>query len=269
MKKIALVTDTDQPQINVGDRLVLPWFEKAGLRVVGEAWDNPGVSWENYEAIILRSCWNYPEKYQEFGRWLNRIQKLPIKIWNPPETVKFNIHKSYLSELKNRGIAIIPTLFVAQNSLTTVIARQLEQVEWPELVVKPAIGNSAKKVKVFNQKEKAFEYVVGVNEDVLIQKLIDKTTEISLIFFNQQFSHAVKKYPKPYLDDVPGEMVIQAKKILKLIPGPWLYARVDLVTEAGVIEMMELELTEPYLYLEMTKTAPEAFVRAYLTLNRN
>ena len=107
---------------------------------------------------------------------------------------------------------------------------------------------------------------------------VETDGEYSLIFFGQQYSHAVKKTAKKGDFRVqeqygghsrptrPGPSIIrQATAILdKAVPftsSPrLLYARVDGVIHKGVFTLMELELVEPSLFINKNPLAIQQFV---------
>ena len=99
--------------------------------------------------------------------------------------------------------------------------------------------------------------------------------ELSLVYFNKQFSHALLKVPKkgdfrvqeefggdiiPY---TPDKKVIElGDKIMSSVDDELLYARVDLVPVNGEYALMELELIEPALYFRTNENAARNFVKA-------
>ncbi|HEY2582103.1 MAG TPA: hypothetical protein VGI43_09855, partial [Mucilaginibacter sp.] len=115
----------------------------------------------------------------------------------------------------------------------------------------------------------------------LVQKFIEEITEgeLSLIFFNKVFSHAVVKKPrtgdfrvqKDHGGTVegfyPGEKTIaEAAAFLLDIKEPLLYARVDGVIINADFYLMELELIEPALFFTKNENAPKNFYRAFTDL---
>jgi hypothetical protein len=54
--------------------------------------------------------------------------------------------------------------------------------------------------------------------------------------------------------------------VLAHVEGPWLYARVDGCVVDGRLTLMELEMTEPSLFLHLDDGAPERFAEAVLGL---
>ena len=61
---------------------------------------------------------------------------------NPAELMLWNSHKGYLCDLQNWGINVIPTIICSTK--TSEILTALERQDWPEFVIKPAVGQSGK-----------------------------------------------------------------------------------------------------------------------------
>ncbi|MEV1239604.1 hypothetical protein ACIBO2_38585 [Nonomuraea sp. NPDC050022] len=92
--------------------------------------------------------------------------------------------------------------------------------------------------------------------------MVESEGETSLLYFNRRFGHAVRRTPKlspgkTGADQVRAEprtpapdQVELAEKVLAAIPQALLYARIDLVRlPDGTPVVIEVELTEPYLFL--------------------
>jgi glutathione synthase/RimK-type ligase-like ATP-grasp enzyme len=285
MVKIALVTDSVNPKLNRSDAKLVPEFKHAGYEAVGVPWDEIGLEWEEYETVILRSCWNYHEHYDQFVEWINGMKAKGIAVWNPVEIVKTNTHKAYLLDLEIKGVSIVPTVLINPEdplSIDTI----LQTNDWEEIVIKPAVGCYGKNVDRFTreQRQEAQEDLESKLEwgGVIVQPLMQSVTEsgeYSLVFVNKTFSHAMVKLPKKggFITsgkhrgsekriEVDPDMVEQADRALQVIGSPLLYARVDGVVENGTFYLMELELTEPYLFFEYDKNAAKRVVEAYVSL---
>jgi hypothetical protein len=111
---------------------------------------------------------------------------------------------------------------------------------------------------------------------------VDTLGETALIFFDGVFSHAIRKGPLLARgiegDKFEGLFVQEqidprepsdaerrvARQVIDAIPGgPCLYARVDLIPAAsGEPVLLELELTEPSLFLSHSAGAPDRLAAA-------
>lgn len=201
-------------------------------------WDDPDADWRSFDAIVIRSTWDYHKRFGEFHAWLDRMEGLPL--WNPPAVLRWNTHKSYLLDLQARGIAIVPTLLVPRGQ---------------GFIVKPAVSATAFRTERHE-----------TDCDVLVQPFVPEVVtdgELSFVFLGRRFSHAVRKRAasgdfrvqtefggsaEPFAP--APELIEQASHIASMLGEKWLYARIDCVVRDGRLLLMELEATEPSLFLD-------------------
>jgi glutathione synthase/RimK-type ligase-like ATP-grasp enzyme len=188
------------------------------------------------------------------------------------------MHKFYLQQLQSKGIDVIPTIFINKGAfdLSIVIEKG-----WDKVVIKPAVSAGAYLTRLFNiadiERVKNEMKDIGPQHDWLLQPYVPEVNvagELSLLFFNKQYSHAVIKTPKQgdfrvqqqhggittaYTPD--AGMLYIAQQILTQISDPLLYARVDGVVINGKFTLMELELVEPYLFFDYQSGSIEKFVQ--------
>jgi len=273
--KIALVTWSGLPPLSSDDGLLRDELLRHGADVTAAVWDDPAVDWSSFDSIVLRSTWDYHKRLGEFAAWLERMEPLPL--WNPVRTVRPNLHKGYLLELERRGVPIVTTMLVPRGSSPGL----LRERKWRRAVVKPAVSATAFRTFVVNGEtlDPAIEELLA-QSDVLVQPFVDEITsagEWSLIFLGGTFSHAVLKTPAGGDFRVQNEfggfatptrpnphLIEQAARVLETNGSPWLYARVDGVDRDGTFVLMELELTEPSLFLDADPAAPGRLATAVL-----
>ncbi len=285
MPRIALVTYSQYPKLTISDNLLIKPLQEAGFEPIVTPWDNKKTDWKQFNLIVLRSCWNYHLKVKEFTTWLDYLGENKLKVFNPISLLKWNLDKKYLLDLDEKGIPIIPTVFIKKGS-TAGLIKIIEENNWPEIVIKPTIGASAYEVY------KATEDTLGkisiqfdqlVNHgDVMIQPLMKEVItegEYSFVFLGGKYSHAVLKKPKRnefrtnYIFGGTSQKVEpeegllqQAMKIVKTIPSPALYARVDGLNINGKLTLMELELIDPHLFFDLYPPAAGKLVKAITTV---
>jgi O-ureido-D-serine cyclo-ligase len=260
----------------------------AGVDAPIVAWDDTTVSWRRFDAALLRSTWDYTERLPEFLDWARAVQAQTLLL-NPLEVIRQNVDKHYLAALEKKGIAIVPSEFAepgedAGAALTAFLAKHAKA---PEFVVKPAIGAGSRDAQRYRrgQKRSAQAHVkrlLAEGRSVLMQPYldsVDEAGETALIFFDGEFSHAIRKGPLLVADEGPTEALFAAETISAREPGkdelalaratlkalgtkPALaYARVDLIRAAdGTPRLLELELTEPSLFFPYGEGAAERFV---------
>jgi hypothetical protein len=288
MPTIALVTYRDLPQLTSEDQFVCSFLETLGVKTQAVMWDAPDVAWDTYQAVVVRSCWDYHLHPSRFITWLRDLERLQIPLWNPAPILDWNLHKTYLRDLQTQGVAIPPTCWLKRGchaELATIFADH----GWEEAVIKPAISatayNTWRTTREKGRQEQTRFAALLQHSDVLVQQFMDPVVthgEWSFVFFQKQYSHAVLKKAKPgdfrVQDDFGGSVEVvspgmalieQAQQIINCVKGPLLFARVDGIELDGRLILMELELIEPYLFLTSHPQAVERFARAILTLPPN
>jgi glutathione synthase/RimK-type ligase-like ATP-grasp enzyme len=280
-KNIALITWAGLLQGAESEQLLLPHLAAAGVDVRMVDWCDASVRFSQFDLIVLRSCWDYHLRAQEFAEWLCRTAHV-APVLNYIETVLWNSNKFYLRELEAQGIQIAPTCFVSGDE--RIDQHHLTQIQsWAKVVVKPAISASAHETRLFERgtmpsPEQLAELMGG--KDFLLQRFIPQIQaqgEISFIYIDGVYSHAVLKRPADGDFRVqqehggsaelfaPATSLLQAaNKIAQAVPqvSDSLYCRLDAVEREGKLILMELELIEPELFLGLAKGAAERFAAA-------
>jgi glutathione synthase/RimK-type ligase-like ATP-grasp enzyme len=285
MSTVALVTYRDLPRLTSEDQLVCSFLQTLGVQTQAVIWDAPGVAWDRYQAVVVRSCWDYHLHPSRFIGWLGDLERLQVPLWNPAPILDWNLHKTYLRDLQTQGIAIPPTCWLQRGS-TAELPIIFADYGWKQAVIKPAISATAYNTwRTTRQRashdQQRFAALLR-QSDLLVQQFMEPVVtygEWSFVFFQKQYSHAVLKKAKAgdfrVQDDFGGtvevvspgpELIEQAQQIINRIRGPLLFARVDAIELNGRLVLMELELIEPYLFLQSTPHAVERFARAILTL---
>lgn len=274
MTDVALVTYQKLLSLSPSDQLLVAPLVQRGIHPVAVPWDDPDVDWQQFEAVILRSCWDYHHRPDEFRQWVTKLNTLNIPLHNPPQTVLWNMEKTYLRGLAEYGIRTIPTVWISQNEKPR-LAELLASRNLHKAVLKPAIGASAYGVQVVSSEDAegyqaVFEHLLE-SSAVMIQPVVEeiKDGELSLVFFRHAFSYAIRKMPgndSIFVNsayggarqsiEVPSQIVQTAQTVLDTasrLTGSacHLYARVDGVMVDGEFVLMELELIEPGLLLDV------------------
>lgn len=238
------------------------------------------VDWGQYEAVIIRTTWDYHNDLPAYLRVLERIHA-KTRLANPLDTVKWNSEKNvYLPDLENKGIRIVRTFLENRKIDSAQIRRWCDELEADEIVIKPSVGANAQDTFRIKRSAKGVRRLASVfkHRSYMVQPFmvqIINEGEFSLFFFDGVYSHSVLKTPKAKDFRVQEEhgATIQpvtpppmlpslGEKILKQISSMPLYARVDFVRSGGEFAVMELELIEPSMYLRAADHAPEMFAKA-------
>ncbi len=281
MPKIAFATYSSLPGLSDNDRLLLPIFKENGFEIKAEIWDDESVDWLKYDAIIIRSTWDYFLKPEKFLSWISKFKNSKTLLFNSPEVILNNTHKFYLKSLQQKGVSIIPTWFSSQK----ILVEELKGIQ--KVVIKPAVSAGSYETEIFETKlltQETLDKKIKKG-DWLIQPFlsqIKKNGELSLIFFGGEYSHSIKKIPKKgdfrvqkqfgatYNHFEPDlKLIEKAKNIVQLAAENTLYARVDGLEIENEFLLMEIEMIEPDLFFEYSKTGPLDFVNATIKYMKN
>lgn len=282
---ICFVTYSKQENLTADDSAAAACLQAAGIFVTAVCWDDENVSWSSFDAVIIRSTWNYYLKIKEFNEWLDKLAQLGCLVLNPVSVIRLNQNKKYLVNFSESGKNIPAFKYFPQNSFVDISKILLEN-QWNKAVIKPAVSGGAYNTWIASKSTAAIDSA-RLNEllktgDHIVQEFIEEILtegELSLIFFNKVFSHAIIKKPKTgdfrvqtdyggtATDFYPGEeIIVDAAAFLSHIQEPLLYARVDGVLVNNVFYLMELELIEPALFFTKNNYAPQNFYRALITM---
>lgn len=286
-KRIGIVTGKSAPELTEDGRAVTAELEWRGYDTRTVWWNETGADWSAFDALLVRSCWKYHEDPSTFRALLRTAERNDVTVVNPPDVIRWNMHKSYVLDLEAAGIPVAPTVPVEQSDDVTLAAVVGNQ-NWTDVIVKPAIGTSSAgvwrtAVPITDESESRFQDSIAEG-DILVQRFLPEvsSSELSFVFFGGEYSHANRTVPRaddfrahgshgassePYTP--ARELVLQAHDVLdtaaKLLSrrlSDLPYARVDGVEREGVLTLLELELVEPYLGLSREEGSVEQFVDA-------
>lgn len=280
--RIALVTFAGLPDLDPDDHPLVPAFAALGARAEPVLWDDPAADWSAFAAVLLRSPWDYFRRYAEFLAWSERVAAVS-RLFNPPELVAWNTDKRYLVALAERGAPVVPTALLELGTRADLAALVAGR-GWREVIVKPAVScDSWETIHVAPERlaeGQAHLDRLLPERAMLVQPFlgsVESHGERCLVFLDGELAHAVRKNPLTrggrwtgLPEGVPvvptPEERAAAEAVLDLAcPERPLYARVDLVHgAAGAPLLLELELTEPTLFLEEHPGAADRLAAALL-----
>lgn len=276
MPSIALATWEELRDLAPGDQLLAAELTRLGATVTAAVWSDAQVPWQSFDAVVLRSTWDYHLRAAEFRAWLDRLDAQGVRVFNDTETVRWNMDKHYLQRMESLGVATLPTFWLERDA-STRIADVLRDRGWKRAVVKPAISASGWETRVVT----IDDHDAGVaDRALLVQPFADEVVlegEWSFIFIDGTLQLSVLKNAKegdfrvqsnfggtaaPVL--APPALAEQAAQALHRAAPDALYARVDGINRHGTFVLMELELTEPELFLSHEPAAATALAKALL-----
>ena len=271
-------TDADLP-------LIVAAAAARGLDAEIAVWDDDSVDWSVYDVVVVRSCWDYLDRRDDFLAWAGRVPKL----LNPVDVLTWNTDKVYLRELANAGVPVIDTRWDIRRGDDLPRSGPQGGTAVDEWVVKPSISGGGRDTARWGDPDDVYAHSEELNaagRTAMVQPYVasvDSEGETALMYFGGRFSHAIRKGPllecgEGVRQDRDQREVITpraptaaqldvAEQVLAAIPSSMgtaeslAYARIDLVTDHdGAPRLIELELAEPSLFLDHAEEGAERLV---------
>lgn len=268
MRPVLLATCALLPDGDEDAPLLDRALRRHGLDARWVAWTDEAEPWDD-ALVVLRSTWDYTARRPRFLDW---VRRLPA-VHNGADVVVWNSDKTYLRDLRDAGVPIVPTAFVAPG----------EPVVFPdagEFVVKPSVGAGSRGAGRFTAAETAdardhAAALHAAGRTVLVQPYlaeVDTAGETALVYVDGRYSHAIRKgpmLPAGTVHALDGDALFVGENITPRTPAEadlaagdavlahlrerfgadQLYTRVDLLPSAAGPVVIEVELVEPSLFL--------------------
>jgi glutathione synthase/RimK-type ligase-like ATP-grasp enzyme len=284
---VALVTCREALGIDYDMPLLLEAVRAAGIAVDEVCWDDESIDWSTYNHVVIRSTWDYHRRYDEFMQWVRAVGAVST-ISNSVDVITWNTDKHYLAEVAEMGLSVVPTVFIepGHDDWRDQVRELLTK---GDVVVKPAISagsNDTERHGNFDAAQKHIAELLSAQRSVMLQPYmadVDVESETGLVFIDSKFSHAFAKGPLLaqaknmsgglYAEEEIGvrqptaEQLLIGERAVKWLTsrfGNLLYARVDLLPTAQGPVIIEIELTEPSLYLLLHPDAATELAHALL-----
>lgn len=295
--RIALVTAREALPLDEDMPLLAAALTAVGASASTPSWDDPAVDWASFDVAVLRSTWDYVERIGEFLAWCERCAAATLLL-NPPAVVRWNTDKHYLAQLARAGVPVVPTRFVEpgmfaerefdeflQGGAGACTVGEAGDVD--QFVVKPAIGAGSRDAARYRREdvEPALDHLnrlLAAGRSAMLQPYlarVDEQGETAALYFGGEFSHSIRKGPllrhgaglvqglfapediRVRPADVAELAVAAAAHAAIPFERP-AYARIDMIRDGhGAPVVLELELTEPSLFLAHDAGSAERFAR--------
>lgn len=292
MTSVAIATCTAFAELEEDDQELLKALAARGVSATPEIWTDNNVDWSSYDIVLVRSTWDYSDHRDDFVAWCASVESM-TRLMNPAALISWNTDKTYLRDLAEAGIPVVPTTFVATPD-------ELQTWEPPKqcvtFVVKPTVSAGSRDT-LRHPNDEAGEVaarthiadLIARGKTAMVQPYFDSVDELgetAQMFIAGEYSHAIRKGPMLAIG-ADGERVgglylreqIEprtptaderdvAERIIAAIPGGApLYARVDLIRMAdGSPVLLELELCEPSLFFLHGEDSAERLADAIVRL---
>lgn len=273
-KNIVFATCLAQPALQKSDAVAARALEARGVAVRAAPWNGDQAAFGGADGIVIRSTWDYQQTPGAFAEWLEALDD-GRPVFNPPAIMRANMSKRYLLDLAAKGAPLPPTRTALPEA--AAIAAAMDEMGLIEAVVKPEFGATASGLSLVRRDDEAGLAAAADTMGMpgLVQALVPEIGalgETSFMFIGGDFTHAVTKRPKSgeircqaehggrsAPADPPDWAVAEAARMLSLIPGAPLYARVDAVVLDGAMRLMEVELIEPELFFTYAPEGADRF----------
>ena len=288
--KVALASCKELPGWEVDDRPLHEALAALGAEVTTPPWDDSDFPWEDQDAVLIRTTWDYWDRREAFVSWAMETAG-KTRLYNRANVIQWNTDKTYLRELEQLGVRIAPTVWLNNDSARDVGALMAEN-GWNRGFLKPVVGAAASDTLRFRDDSEGIDSANAHLEETLPRvsmmlqpylAQVETFGEVSFLFFGGEFSHSVQKIPiygdyrvqddfgakdMPY--EASDEEISMAMHTLtaasKACPGQngdsFLYARVDyLKDDEGNWILTELELVEPSLFFRHTERGAEMLAK--------
>lgn len=281
MALVGLATCRELPVDSNDNELLTTALATRGIDTAEPIWNDDKVDWSRFDLVVIRTTWDYTHHLADFLAWVHSL----TSVANSASIVAWNTDKHYLADLAERGVGVVPTNFLSN----------LDEFEVPEaerFVVKPTVGAGSMGAERFEftqiaEAKRHAESLFSQGRDVMIQPYlegVDAVGETGIIILDGVISHAIEKGPMLSVSELDRtglfrqesiqaraasqlecDVALAALRVACEITGlfePLLYARVDLLpSEEGPV-VIELELTEPSLFLSFSPQSADLFAEA-------
>lgn len=273
------------------DSILSAALGEQGIESQRVSWSRNDVDWSQFDAAIIRTTWDYFERFDEFRSVLEAIDAA-TRLLNPKPMLDWNMDKHYLADLGNAGVRVVPTAFLEVGESAASIDALLDYRGWDRAVIKPAVSGAARHTYAVEKGATEPSIIETVdrllqNEAFLVQPFQDSIVEQgekTIVVMGGKATHGILKRAKSgdfrVQDDHGGtvhdlepseqDLAFAARAMQaaqSLLGHRALYGRVDFVTDsAGLPALMELELVEPELWIRCAPHCAGPFAAQLRTL---
>lgn len=281
--KVALATARGFWELDQDGGPLVAALDDVGITGTPQIWDDPAVHWQSFDLVVLRSVWDYADRGAEFLSWIDAVSAA-APLANPAEIVRWNTDKHYLADLGAAGLDVVPTVFVDSGTSDTAEQIRTALSSFDEVVVKPTVSAGSRDAGRWTPERHAeaaahAQALLDAGKDVMFQPYISASgghSETDVICFSGVPSHAVSKGPMlanegdvsraPFATEQIAPAALTAKQAelatasLAAVADRFgvdapVYGRVDMLATDGSPVLLEVELTEPSLFLPFDAAA--------------
>ena len=289
--RVAIASFAAMPAEFTDDGRIIDALAARGAEAAAIPWDDPETDWDGFDAVIIRSTWDYAQRRDEFVAWAERVGD---RLHNAPELVRWNSDKRYLGDLAEAGHRVVETRYVGPGD-------PLPDLDG-EVVVKPNVSAGGRDTGRFGPAthDDARSLIAAIQTSGRVamvqgyQPAVDSIGETAVLCIDGVPVHTLRKLAvlrpdevAPTRDDAIGAAEVMydptlvtpteatddelayARGLVAAVAERFdympLYARVDMVPgEDGGPTLMELEAVEPNFYLDQVPATTEIVADAII-----
>ncbi len=289
--RVAIASFAEMPPQFTDDLRLIEALASRRVEAMPIPWDDAAADWETFDAVVIRSTWDYPRRRDEFIAWCESIGP---RLHNSAALVGWNSDKRYLGDLAAAGVPVVETYFVAPGD-------PLPELDG-EVVVKPSVSAGGRDSGRFGPSahglgRELIEAIQASGRTAMVQPYhptVDTVGETAVLCIDGEPAHVLRKRAvlrpdevAPVRDDgvgaaevmydpglvTPGEagddeldlaraVVATVRDRFDYLP---LYARVDMIRDAaGDPVLLELEAIEPNFYLDQVPATADVVAQAII-----
>ena len=188
--RVAIATFAGMPPEFRDDERLADALGALGAEVARIPWDDGGVHWGAFDAVVIRSTWDYARRREEFVAWAESVGP---RLHNSPAVIRWNSDKHYLGDLSSAGIRTVETTYVEPGAPPPVLTG--------EVVVKPTVSAGGKDSGRFSERTHdealgLIRRIHGSGRTAMLQPYmatVDSIGETAIVFLDGEPSHVLRK----------------------------------------------------------------------------
>jgi len=277
--RIALASQAELPDWEVDEAHLHEALRAQGVDYCVVSWDAGLEAFDEYDACLVRTTWDYAGRREEFLAWAHALaERMPVH--NPPAVLSWSTDKRYLRELGQAGLPVIPSVWLEPGADPDP-APHLAELGCERGFLKPWVGASSREALRFDADEEGLSRARAhlertlASEGMLLQPYlegVEREGELSHVFFDGELAHSLRRTPRPgdfrvqecfgatdALEEATQESLELGRAALAAaaercgLRAPLLYGRVDFLRGAqGELLINELELVEPHFFFRLS-----------------
>ena len=213
-------------------------------------WNDNNIDYSKFSKVMLYKCYNY---FYDVDKFIEELNRIPVKLINPLPLVMWNIKKTYLRDLANRGLDFIPYTIYSRD----LTLKDTKKIYTDKMIIKPVVGTSSHNVlkvrRPNNNRDiedikdlmyRKLKYPYANNEKFIIQPVYKSTREISMVYFHDGYSHSINGKPNKKYFSMCEKVLDAIYDITSIRPC---YCRIDFLNDDT---LLEVELIEPNMYID-------------------